>query len=146
MRRSGVSLSASFSLSDAPGREAWIYHGAEPLLRAQARLKITPVEMNVIMQMVEHWWHADSDPWPKKETIALRMRKSPRMIQRYITSLEKKGIVTRVERFKGKKRQTSNAYSLAGLVKKLILLEPEFKKERDQNRIRAKKFETVQAS
>jgi DNA-binding MarR family transcriptional regulator len=115
------------------------------LLRAQAKLKITPVQFNVLMQVIEHWWDADEDPWPSKDTIARRMRKSPRMVQRYLSELEKKGLVSRIKRFKGKKRQTSNAYSLAGLVRKLKEVEPEFTKERDQKRIRAKKVETAAA-
>src|SRR5271170_7702799 len=58
------------------------------LLQAQGRLGISPVQLNVLIQLIQHWWDADSDPFLAKETIARRMRKSPRQIQRYLTELE----------------------------------------------------------
>lgn len=120
-------------------------HGYTPLpnllLRAQGKLKITPTQLNVLVQLAEHWWEADKDPYPAKDRIAQRMRKSPRMIQRYITQLEKSGLIKRVERFTGRKSQTSNAYSLAGLIRKLQAVEPEFAKIAEQNRNRRKKVE-----
>lgn len=113
------------------------------LLRAQGKLKINPMQFNVLVQMVNHWWDADKDPYPAKDSIARRMGKSPRMVQRYVTQLEKKGFVKRVPRFNGQKAQTSNAYSLEGLVKKLQALEPEFTKEMNLKKQKAKKLETA---
>lgn len=119
-------------------------HGYTPLpnllLRAQGKLKITPTQLNVLVQLAEHWWIADEDPYPAKERIAQRMRKSPRMIQRYITELEKAGFIKRTYRFTGR-RQTSNAYSFAGLIRKLQAIEPEFAKLAEQNRLRRKRVE-----
>jgi Mn-dependent DtxR family transcriptional regulator len=40
-------------------------------------------------------------PFPAKDTIARRMGKSPRQVQRYITELEEAGFIKRVERFTG---------------------------------------------
>jgi len=120
-------------------------HGYTPLpnllLRAQGKLKITPVQLNVLVQLAEHWWEADKDPFPAKDRIATRMGKSPRQIQRYIAQLEKRGLVKRIKRFLGRKAQTSNAYSLDGLITKLKAVEPEFAKEAEQNRIRRKRLE-----
>jgi hypothetical protein len=125
-------------------------HGYTPLpnllLRAQGKLKITPVQLNVLIQLAEHWWEADKDPFPAKDRIATRMNKSPRQIQRYITQLEKRGMVRRIKRFLGKKAQTSNAYSLEGLIVKLKAVEPEFAKEIEQARIRRKRLEAKAAS
>src|SRR5215831_18170928 len=75
------------------------------LLRAQAKLGITPSQFNVLAQLAEHWWDADKFPYPAKDTIARRMDKSPRQIQRYITELEDAGLIRRIERFSGKKAQ-----------------------------------------
>jgi hypothetical protein len=116
------------------------------LLRAQGKLQITPVQLNVLVQRAEHWWEADKDPYPAKDRIAQRMGKSPRQVQRYITQLEQKGLVARIERYGGRKAQTSNAYSLAGLVKRLQAVEPEFTKALEQNRIRKKKLEAPAAA
>jgi Helix-turn-helix domain len=116
------------------------------LLRAQGKLKITAVQLNVLVQVIEHWWDADEYPFPGKDTIARRMNRSPRQVQRYLTQLEKKGLITRITRYKGKKAQTSNAYSLEGLVKKLKAVEPEFTRAKEQKRIKSKKLETAAAS
>jgi hypothetical protein len=116
------------------------------LLRAQGRLKLSPVMFNVLAQLAEHWWEADKDPYPAKARIAQRMGKSERQVQRYITQLEKGGFVERIQRYSGRKAQTSNAYSLKGLVQKLKALEPEFTKERELKKQRTKKLEAARAS
>lgn len=111
------------------------------LLRAQGKLEISPVQMNVLLQLAEHWWEAGKDPYPAKDTIAARVGKSRRQVQRYITELEKDGFIERIARFSGTKAQTNNAYSFNGLISKLKALEPAFAKEVEQKRIRRKKFE-----
>ncbi len=112
------------------------------LLRAQGRLGLTPSQFNVLVQLIEHWWDADKNPYPAKETIARRMGKSPRMIQRYLTELEEAGFIKRIERFTGHKAQTANAYALDGLVGKLAAIEPEFRKAAEQRKLRQKRVET----
>jgi hypothetical protein len=112
------------------------------LLQGQGRLGISPVQLNVLVQLIQHWWDAQSDPFLAKETIARRMGKSPRQIQRYLTELEEAGLIKRIPRFKGHKAQTSNAYGLDGLVAKLAEIEPAFTKEAEQKRLRQKKIET----
>jgi predicted transcriptional regulator len=111
------------------------------LLKAQGRLGITPTQMNVLIQLTEHWWEADRNPHPAKDRIADRMGKSSRMVQRYLTQLEKAGIIRREARYTGKDAQTSNAYSLSGLVSKLKAIEPEFAKLAEQTRLKRKKLE-----
>jgi hypothetical protein len=116
------------------------------LLRAQAKLKITPSQFNVLAQLAEHWWDAHEYPFPAKDRIAVRLKKSPRQVQRYITQLEKAGHIARIKRFSGRKAQTSNGYSFDGLIKKLKALEPQFSKEADQRKMRRKKFERGDAT
>jgi predicted transcriptional regulator len=116
------------------------------LLKAQGKLKITPTQFNVLVQVVEHWWEAERDPYPAKDTIARRMNKSPRQVQRYLTQLENAGMIKRIPRFSGKKAQINNAYSFDGLIKRLKAVEPEFSKEAEQKRLRRKKLETAAAS
>lgn len=115
------------------------------LLMAQGRLKVSPMGFNVLVQLFGFWWDADKDPYPTKETIARRMGKSPRMLQRYITELEKSGYVKRIERFAGPKNQQANGYDMRGLVNKLVELEPAFAKETEQKRLRQKKLESSAA-
>jgi DNA-binding Lrp family transcriptional regulator len=101
--------------------------------------------LNVLLQIVEHWWEAGKHAYPSKETIARRMGKSPRQVQRYLTKLEAGGFIQRIARYHGRKAQTSNAYALHGLVEKLKAIEPEFRKMADQARLRRKKVEGASA-
>jgi DeoR/GlpR family transcriptional regulator of sugar metabolism len=91
--------------------------------------------LNVLAQLFQHWGQADDTPFPSKETIARRLCKSERTIQRYLTGLEAAGLIKRIARFKGHKGQTSNGYDLSGLVAKLAELEPEFTKAAEQKKI-----------
>lgn len=102
------------------------------LFRVQGRLGIGPVEFNVLLQIVSHWWAADAWPYPSKETIAQRIGRTPRQVQRCLTTLEQAGLIARIQRFTGRKAQTSNAYALRGLVRRLQKLAPEIKKEIDE--------------
>lgn len=115
------------------------------LLRAQAKLKLSPLQFNITAQLLMHWWDADDYPFLAKETIATRIGKSPRQVQRVLTQLEKKGYLKRVARYLGKKQQTSNAFSLDGLVNKLRSIEPEFTKAAEQARLKRKKLEAASA-
>jgi predicted transcriptional regulator len=98
------------------------------LLQAQGRLNISHAQFNILVQLIGHWWDADKEPHPAKDTIARRMGKSPRQIQRYLTELEEAGLIKRIKRFKGHKAQTTNGYALDGLVAKLKEIEPQFQK------------------
>lgn len=111
------------------------------LMEAQGKLKIKHAEFNVLVQLIHHWWDADKDPHPAKDSIARRMGLSPRQVQRVLTKLEKDGLIRRVERFSGRKSQIANGYDLAPLVQKLGLVEPEFTKAKEQRKIRQRKIE-----
>ena len=116
------------------------------LFWAQGRLKLTPDEFNVVLQLAAHWWDANENPRPAKETIAERMGKDPRTVQRYLTHLEQKGLIARVARFRPAGGQTANGYSMQGLVKRLQELEPEFRKVIEQNRLRRRRVESPTAA
>ena len=115
------------------------------LLWGQAKMGLKPDELNVLLQLISHWWSADHDPHPAKDTIARRMGKDARTVQRHLTALETKGFIKRVERFKRHKGQDSNGYDLSGLIAKLETIAPEFEKVTDQNKRRRAKAETKTA-
>ena len=75
---------------------------------------------------------------PARETIGRRIRKSGRTVQRTITQLENAGHLKRIERFYGRRHQTANGYELDGFVKKLVAQEPEFRKAKEQAKLRKK--------
>ena len=43
------------------------------LIQAQGKLGVGHAEFNVLVQLISHWWEADKNPHPAKETIARRM-------------------------------------------------------------------------
>lgn len=111
------------------------------LLWGQARLGLTADELNVLLQIISHWFYSGNDPHPSKARIAERMGKHARTVQGYLTSLEEKGFLKRVERFRASKGQDANGYDLSGLIAKLEAIAPEFKKVSDQNKTRRRKVE-----
>lgn len=93
------------------------------LLQAQARLLVTPQEMMVLLQLVEHWWTASSDVFPSKKVIGERVGLSTKQVQRHVKRLEELKLVRRIERYKPTGGRTSNRYDLSGLVAKLKSIE-----------------------
>ncbi|EJN15664.1 hypothetical protein PMI42_00681 [Bradyrhizobium sp. YR681] len=88
------------------------------LLYNQDRLALSPNEMNVLLHLICYWWDKERLPFPSKTLIATRMGKDPRTVQRNLTSLEKKGLVTRILRYSKGNRKNSG-YDLKGLTEKI---------------------------
>jgi predicted transcriptional regulator len=87
------------------------------LIFLQAELQISPVGLNIILNLVLHWWSHDEKPYPSQEVISKRMGISKRTIQREIMNLVEKGIIKKTSspskhpRYKGR-----NLYDLSPLV------------------------------
>lgn len=97
------------------------------LLHAQARLKLTPTHLTLVLHLADFWWDADRKPFPSKAKLAERVGLSPRHIQRQMAELEKMGLVKRNERRSRLKGKLPNEYDLSGLVARLKDLAIEFK-------------------
>lgn len=97
------------------------------LLHAQARLKMTPTHLALVMHLIDYWWDVDRKPWPSKATLAARVGLSARHVQRQMAELERMGLVKRNERRGHHRGKLSNEYDLSGLVARLKELAPEFK-------------------
>ena len=106
------------------------------MLHGQKRLGLSAPQLNVVLQLLSHWWTADDLPYPSKKTIANRMDCTPRQVQRYFTELEQAGLIRRKQRWKPGGGQNSNAYDLSGLVAKMVKLAPEFQAEADERKRR----------
>jgi predicted transcriptional regulator len=89
------------------------------LLRGQARLRIGPNELAVLIHLIDHWWQPEAMPWPSKKTIADRLGVSDKTVQRAMVNLEQAGLITRKERYHKTGGRTSNEYDLSPLVAKL---------------------------
>lgn len=104
------------------------------LLRAQRRLRLTPTQLAVLIQLADFWWDAGRKPFPKKADLAQRLGLSERQVQRYIAELEEAGFVKRIERRATHRGKISNEYDLQGLVDKLAALEPDFREAAEEAR------------
>src|SRR5438552_88690 len=98
------------------------------ILRAQARLKLEPVHLAILLHLMDHWWQAERKPHPSKNRLAERLGLTPRRVQSRIAELEAMGLVKRIERTVPGRGKRSNFYDLSGLVARLKELEPEFRK------------------
>lgn len=93
------------------------------LLREQHTLKLSAAELVVLLQIADHWWHAEKTPFPGKAELAKRLDVTERQVQRIIARLEEGGFIQRGERWNKYNARMSNFYFLDGLVKKLQELE-----------------------
>jgi hypothetical protein len=106
------------------------------LFKAQNRLGLSTTQLAVLLQIMDHWWDADRNPWPSKGLLATKLGIKPRQVQRVIAELEKRGYVDRVVRSGHAGGKLSNQYDFSGLVKALKKLAPEFQKADDDARER----------
>lgn len=116
------------------GKEVWSLGFTQVpslLLHGQRRLGLSSNQLCVLLQLADYWWEPGRKPYPKKQAIADRVGLSTRQVQRIIAELEKGGLVTRVERMT-RHGKTSNEYDLAGLVKALARIAPEFQQARKE--------------
>lgn len=87
------------------------------LLFLQEKLRITPMGMNILLNLVAHWWERTEKPFPSQEVLAVRMGVSKRSIQREIARLcrlgllEKEASSVRHPQYKGR-----NTYDLTPLI------------------------------
>lgn len=112
------------------------------LLQGQQRLGLSAMQLNVLMQLLDHWWDPTSKIYPSKRTIAERIGVTPRSVQKTIAALEQAGFVNRIRRKTVYGDPNTNIYDLSGLIKKLKKLEPEFKKAREERRQIQREVET----
>lgn len=100
------------------------------LIKAQKRLSIRPTEMNILIQLLDHWIDPARPPFPTKRQLAERMGITEKTLQNNMNSLEKKELVKRERRKTAAGDWTSNIYHLDGLVEKVQALEPDFTETR----------------
>lgn len=67
------------------------------LIRAQAKLRLNPTEMVVLLNLLLHWWQNERLPYPGTPAIAKRTGLSERTVQRTISALGRKGLLKRLQ-------------------------------------------------
>lgn len=88
------------------------------ILEKQHALELRPVDVNVLMQLLKHWWFSDKPPRPSKRTIAESMNVSESTVQRSLARMEKNGLIMREKRIDRRYGQQPNYYHFDGLIKK----------------------------
>lgn len=86
------------------------------LLQRQKELGITPLQINILLNLVDHWFEASVLPFPSYRTLAARIGVSARTLQRAVQDLKKLRLLERQKRFVPGKGQSSNYFSLQNLV------------------------------
>ncbi len=65
------------------------------LIRAQGRLRLSPMQFSIVVQLLEYWHEPSRRPFPSKRDLAERMGVTEKAIQLNMAALEKVKIVTR---------------------------------------------------
>ena len=68
------------------------------IIKRQKALGLTPLDVNIILQLLTYWWECENLPRPSKATIAAAIGVDPRTVQRRIASMEKAQFIKRVPR------------------------------------------------
>ena len=92
------------------------------LLKYQAKLGLSPIELNILLDILVHWRYQDEPdkmPFPRASTIADRIGRKQRTVQRELKKLQDKQFIRR-----GPTRDTGRGYrvkpiDISGLIKKL---------------------------
>ena len=65
------------------------------LIRAQARLGLSPTQMNIVVQLLDYWFDPQRPPFPSKKELAKRIGINPKTVQINIRALEDAGYIRR---------------------------------------------------
>jgi DNA-binding transcriptional regulator YhcF (GntR family) len=87
------------------------------LLLKQHALGLDCIDLVIILQILKHWWHADSAPFPSQVQLAKTMNVDLSTVKRHLTRLKSAGLVTWTSRANKHGGQASNAYDMTGLIK-----------------------------
>lgn len=114
------------------------------VLEQQATLGLSPMDLNIIMQIAKHWWQHGSEPYPSIGSIAEAIGVTPRSVTRHISKLVASGLLERNERRQPQGGQQSNSYTFKGLINRTtpfaeeLVAERKRRKSRDKARVRRK--------
>jgi predicted transcriptional regulator len=100
------------------------------LIQLQQRIGINPMQMNIIVQLLDYFFKPSRKPFPTKRELANRIGVTEKTIQINIRALEKAGLIRREMRRTAAGDWNSNIYHLDGLIEKVQALEPEFAAEK----------------
>jgi DNA replication protein DnaD len=103
------------------------------ILTHQADIGINAQELNVLLQIIKHWWSKESLATPARKSIADSTGCMTRQtVQRHITSLKEKGLIEVKRRKRKDGGWNSSEYHFKGLIEKLTPFGKEIIKQRKE--------------
>jgi DNA-binding transcriptional regulator YhcF (GntR family) len=88
------------------------------LLQRQNALGLDALDLNIVLQIADHWWEPGNHPYPSKKSLAARIGVDSRTIQRRIARMERDGFIERISRHSSHGGSKTNVYRLTPLVEK----------------------------
>lgn len=100
----------------------------------QRALGLDSLDINILLVLLSHWWHADNLPFPSKRTIAAAVDVDVSTVRRRIQAMEAAGFIKRIERRYDNDRSNTNQYDFSGLVNEATKLAQEELEAREEQR------------
>lgn len=94
------------------------------LMFLQAELGMTSTDLNVILNLIMHWWDVKDKIYPSQDAIAYRMGVSKRTVQRTLDRLVELELIEVKHTKRNGKYRGRNIYSMTPLTRKLELMSP----------------------
>jgi DNA-binding transcriptional regulator YhcF (GntR family) len=93
------------------------------LLEYQARLKIDPIDLTLLLQIAKHWWDPDKPPFPSRKLLGECIGRDVSTVQRRLSKLRDRGLIEIEHRHDAETHaQTSSIYTFKGLIEKATVL------------------------
>src|SRR5690606_6597812 len=119
----------NFELKEKWGENSLILgftHVPTTLIYAQKELGLSSIDINILLNLLTHWWMKEEFPYYSLAGIAHRMGVSTRTVQRTLASLETKGLKVRNKTSReNNKYKGRSIYDLSPMVKILEEKSPE---------------------
>lgn len=87
------------------------------IIQRQKALGLSPLDVNILLQLLAYWWEPDNLPHPSKGTIAAAIGVHPRTVQKRIAGMEAAKFIRRIGRQTSLNGGLSNKYDFSGLIK-----------------------------
>lgn len=100
----------------------------------QRALGLDSLDINILLILLSHWWHAENLPFPSKKTIADAIGCDASTVRRRIQAMEAAGFIKRIERRHDNDRSNTNQYDFTGLVNEATKLAKEELAAREEQR------------
>ena len=86
------------------------------IIQRQKALGLSPLDVNILLQLLAYWWEPDNLPHPSKGTIAAAIGVHSRTVQKRIAGMEAAKFIKRIGRQTSLNGGLPNKYDFSGLI------------------------------